>query len=332
MQTLIHNNPFSCNDYNYDYYENMKSVMEDNIVMTDIPDIKIWGIYNNVSMSLITYFCTLMAMCFINCIGYSIVDIILSTNIPAYNDLDLAKKRYTQKNLTKSLILLIILLMSIPGLMVLLLTGKWQTEAIHFLGTVYVSTDLTGLMMVPNLSRATVVHHFCVLLFGTISVLSDYNVMGIHRAMVTLTLLSAIPYLVNGYLGLRYLENKRIREIIIDICLYTYVNSVIVNFVVQHLYVFVWLPAGYWTVKLPYMCLYYLIVYDDVNLIRYLWFKHREFNLRGSGDYSGRYSSSDRWRTRAKASMEELVRLGRYYFPQLSNTPSVRPEQSELSD
>lgn len=241
-----------------------------------INDNSIWHLYENYYSSIIIYILSLFVFCTINIISYMIIDIILGDNVIGYGKLNIIQKRYTQKNLTKSLILLLILIMGLPNMFVLFVTGKWQNEMIHFLGTIYVSTDLTGLIMIPKLSIATKIHHYCVLVFGTISVLSDYNKMGIHRAMVTLTLLSAIPYLVNGYLGLRYLENKNIKDFIINICLYTYILSVVANFIIQHLYVCLWLPSGFLLIKLPYIGLYYLIVYDDLNLIKYLWYKHSQ--------------------------------------------------------
>jgi hypothetical protein len=136
------------------------------------------------------------------------------------------------------------------------------------------STDVTGLLFVPNLSSATKLHHTTVWIFSTLSMISDYTLNGLHRALVVLCFFSAIPYLVNAYLGLRHLNTHMyVKQKIVDIALYTYANSVAVNVVLQHLYVFRWVPLH--IVSFVYLGLYYLILYDDIKLIRYLYYKYK---------------------------------------------------------
>ena len=135
------------------------------------------------------------------------------------------------------------------------------------------STDVTGLLLVPNLSTATKIHHRTVWVLSTLNMISDYQVNGLHRALVTLCFFSAIPYLVNTYLGLRHLNTPYIKQKIVDIALYTYANSVAANVVLQHLYVFRWVPFN--GVSVVYLILYYLILYDDIKLVMYLYYKYK---------------------------------------------------------
>ena len=179
---------------------------------------------------------------------------------------------YTVKNLSKSVVLLVMILLLIPVIYNIIFNGYWDNSKIHFFGTLYTSTDVTGLLFVPQLSSATKIHHRTVWIFGTLNMISNYEENGIHRALVALGFFSGIPYLVNTYLGMRHLETPY-RSKIVDIALYTYVNSVVVNIILQHLYVFRWVPIN--AISIIYIILYYLILYDDIKLIQYLYFKYK---------------------------------------------------------
>ena len=168
---------------------------------------------------------------------------------------------------------MLILVFSTPLIYGIIFNGNWNNNLIHAFGTLYASTDVTGLLIVPNLARATKIHHTTVIIFSTLNMISNHELNGLHRALIVMCFLSAVPYIVNTYLGLRHLETPRIKQKIVDIALYTYVNSVVVNIILQHLYVFRWVPFS--LVSLLYLGLYYLILYDDVQLIKYLYYKYK---------------------------------------------------------
>lgn len=210
---------------------------------------------------------------------YNILDWVLMRTSNAYPALSHADKRYVVKNLSKSGVLLGLLLTILRPLWNMLIYNQWDNEIIAIIGTVYASTDLTGLIFVPNLPRATKIHHTCVMIIATINVFMDYTQDGLHRAFISLTVLSMIPYLVNTYLGMRHLEGAKLKQWIIKICLWVYSVSVLFNCFLQHAYVF-WLVPDYslhrCVIKAAYLMIYYFILNDDIKLIKYLHYKYQE--------------------------------------------------------
>lgn len=217
----------------------------------------------------------LAVLCIINYISYLILEQILSRTFPKFNDLTYAEKKYTVKNLSKSCVLLYILITLSPMIYNIIFNGVWDNEKVHFYGTLYASTDVTGLLLVPNLAKATKIHHITVWVFSTLNMISNHEINGLHRALIVLGFFSVIPYIVNTYLGLRHLDTPYIKNKIVDIALFSYVNSVIANITLQHLYVFRWV-SHFNIFSLIYISLYYLILYDDIKLIKYLYHKYRK--------------------------------------------------------
>ena len=124
-------------------------------------------------------------------------------------------KKYTVKNLSKSCLLLYILITLSPTIYDIIFNGVWNNNRVYFYGILYASTDVTGLLVVPNLATATKVHHITVLIFSTLNIISNHEVNGLHRALIVLGFFSVIPYIVNTYLGLRHLETPYIKNKII---------------------------------------------------------------------------------------------------------------------
>ena len=209
----------------------------------------------------------------INYLNYFLLEKLLSKIKPKFNDLSYADKKYTVKNLSKSCVLLLILIFVSPTIYNIMFNGIWDNYYIYFFGTLYMSTDVTGLLLVPNLALPTKIHHITVWIFSTLNMISNYEVNGLHRALVALGFFSAIPYLVNTYLGLRHLNTPYIKQKIVDISLYTYTNTIIVNAILQHLYIFKWVKFN--IISLLYLSLYYLILFDDIKLVRYLYYKYK---------------------------------------------------------
>ena len=213
-----------------------------------------------------------------NYISFSLLDQILKRKSNNYPLLEHRNQRYVVKNLTKSGLLMGLLITAAPGIWNMFRYNQWDNQLIHTIGSIYVSIDLSGLLFVPNLPIETKIHHTCVMILGLINVFMDYTIPGLHRALISLTLLSMIPYLVNTYLGMRYLEGAKIKRWILHICLWLYSFSVLVNCILQHLYIFWFIPDFSLTLsvlKTLYLMLYYFILNDDVKLIKYLHYKYR---------------------------------------------------------
>jgi hypothetical protein len=215
----------------------------------------------------------LLIFCCINISLYSILEYILPYYFPKFNNLSYADRKYTVKNLSKSFILSIIMASVGPIIYNIISNGVWDNYYTYLFGTIYMSTDVTGLLIVPNLPLPTKIHHITVWIFCTLNMISNYEVNGLHRALVALGYFSSIPYLVNTYLGLRHLNSTYIKQKIVDISLYTYANTIVVNAILQHLYIFRWVTFN--VISIVYTSLYYLILYDDIKLLRYLYYKYK---------------------------------------------------------
>ena len=164
------------------------------------------------------------------------------------NELNLTdyKIKYVVKNIWKSCILFFILIF----------------------GTLYSSLDISGLIFVRGLPTATVIHHCVVGILGSLNLLVDYSISGYYRSIIIYTYFSIIPFLVNFYLGYRYISTNRDR--IKKIASYSYkiyTFSLVTNILCQIIF---FIYQEYSNYIFVYIALYALILYDDIKLIKFL--------------------------------------------------------------
>jgi hypothetical protein len=171
---------------------------------------------SDIPLRLLQYVGLLMALCVVNLILYLLVYAGFYYYDDDFKTLEPSKILYTLKNLSKSFVLLVLVIMTLPSIMQVILHDSWSDSVMFFWGTVYTSVDLLGLLVVPNLSKDTKIHHTVVCILGTVSAISNYQVRGLHQALLALTYLSGVPYIVNTYLGLRHLKNKKIQESLVS--------------------------------------------------------------------------------------------------------------------
>lgn len=197
--------------------------------------------------------------------------------LASYREQKWERRLYILKNLSKSIILCFLVHHLYKDFCLMLFYDKWPpNESLYQLGTVYVVTDITGLLLV-KLELRTKIHHYCVLVLGMYSVLSDYQQPGIHRALIYLTYLSMAAYLVNTYLALRFIISKQWQKIMATVAVTIYVCSIFLNFIIQHLSVWQALQEGGWSGygacgTYMYVSLYWLILNDDIILLRFLYY------------------------------------------------------------
>jgi hypothetical protein len=179
------------------------------------------------------------------------------------------KKLYITKNIWKSAMLALILAgTTIPVLQGFFL-NEWTNTSFLFWGTLYVALDLSGLIYVRGLPKATVIHHIVVCILGTLNAMADYTVRGYYRSILIYTYFSIVPFIVNFYLGARYLIiEDRYRKLLAKTSAWIYTFSLGANIVSQVLF-FATEPFS-WTIVF-YMSMYSLIMNDDVKLISFLW-------------------------------------------------------------
>jgi hypothetical protein len=178
------------------------------------------------------------------------------------------KRKYITKNIWKSFILLIILIGSTIQFLDGFINNVWSNLSFKTWGTIYVALDLSGLIYVRGLPMATVIHHVVVNILGIVNAQTDYNLPGYYRSILIYTYFSIVPFLVNFYLGYRYLDKNQYRKKILAHYAYRlYQFSLFLNIFLQIIF-FVTEPYHYSIVF--YFLLYCLILNDDIKLILFL--------------------------------------------------------------
>lgn len=178
------------------------------------------------------------------------------------------KRKYITKNIWKSFMLLLILIGSTLQFFDGFFNNVWSNLSFQTWGTVYVALDLSGLIYVRGLPLATVIHHVVVNILGIVHAQTDYNTPGYYRSILIYTYFSVIPFLVNFYLGYRYLDKDSHRKKRLAYYSYRiYQFSLISNMVCQFIF-FLYEPFHYSIIL--YVFLYCLILNDDIKLIRFL--------------------------------------------------------------
>lgn len=181
---------------------------------------------------------------------------------------NLYKRRYIIKNLWKSAILALILLSTSLSVVDGFFYKTWSPTIFLVWGTLYVSLDLSGLVYVRGLPITTKIHHIVVCILGTLNSVTNYNSPGYYRSILIYTYFSIVPFIVNFYLGYRYLETNDNRRKVVGIwSYYIYSISLICNIISQ--LVFFYLQPFEWSI-LFYMLMFTMIINDDIKLIQFL--------------------------------------------------------------
>lgn len=200
-----------------------------------------------------------------------------------YDKLSDDKKMYVTKNIIKSGILAMLSFRFTPQLIQLIHFKDVNQNLFRLYGALYVGNDLAGLLFVKNLPKTTKLHHSSTVLLYTILCAFDINKYPICRMMSIYTIFSCYPFLVNLYLGLRYLKERNKKVIKYDFNInsfidiirrtsyYTYFISCILNWSV-HAYFLTYLlynnQFGY--LDLLYSTILYPIITDDLVLMKWL--------------------------------------------------------------
>lgn len=193
------------------------------------------------------------------------------------------KKMYVTKNIVKSGILAPLSIILSRELFNLVLDRDIDQLFFRKFGALYVANDLAGLIFVRNLPNSTKLHHSSTILLYTILCAFDINQNSICKMMAVYTIFSCYPFLVNTYLGIRYLKDKDTKvetygyniNSVIDITrrtsYYTYLLSCSLNWS-THAYLFGRLiyTNNFTYLDMIYSAILYPIVRDDLILMDWL--------------------------------------------------------------
>jgi len=194
----------------------------------------------------------------------------IKTRYKKYLELENDKQQYVTKNIVKSINLAGLTLYSIPKIIYpAIMYNSWNNSIVHICGVFYSSNDFVALMTVDKLAESTKSHHRITTVLSLVALSIDFNTSTLGRMMFIYTIASSSAYLVNTYLGMRFLYNKdsliKMKKRARDI----YGVSLFLNWS-WHIY---WAINNYNLLGIQhylYFLLLFWIVKDDIILFKWL--------------------------------------------------------------
>ncbi len=197
-----------------------------------------------------------------------------------YQQIQLSKQLYIVKNVVKSFVLLYVGIFASIDFIRFIQNDYYEMNLVYYYASLYVANDMTALLIVPNLPNTTKIHHqiTCAFLLYTLHV--DFNsVENVGQLLFIYTIFSSYAFLVNFYLGMRFLKNdnntKTYLNDIIDYskkyAYYIYFVSCIINWSIQLTIMSYRMYNG--IINLHYVLysgLLYFIITDDIILMNWL--------------------------------------------------------------
>jgi hypothetical protein len=152
-----------------------------------------------------------------------------------------------------------------------------DTKLINNIALLYASTDFVNLFIVKKNKLSTILHHVFVNLLSFYSIYGEQFKQGSSWYLVVLYgIFSCYAYLVNGFLGMRFLYPKNHSTIrsIAKVSVFTYILSCAVNWSIQLYLNFIWwgeLTNDDNLFKyLMYLVGIFVFVHDDIKLMKFL--------------------------------------------------------------
>jgi len=151
---------------------------------------------------------------------YYIYHIVLKSVSNKYYKLDNSKKKYVVSNLLKCYILLWLIIFMFP-LFTQTVRKDWPIIAWKHTSAIYASSDFVSLIMVKKHHLSTILHHtFSVFINLGVVNFGTFDTPNLWKALMYYGIYSSIAYLVNGFLGIRFLLEKD-SKIRYYLCLYS---------------------------------------------------------------------------------------------------------------
>ena len=162
-----------------------------------------------------------------------LVKSILEKKNDLFNTHTLERQLYIVKNITKSIILFFLSFRIIYVLINSINKQQLNNFDIKTIATLYVAGDIVALLTVPGLPESTRRHHMATTLLLFVNYLIDYEDLSristkIGILLIGYTTFSAFSFLVNLYLGSRFVISKKsivnkLRQVALNnykICIY----------------------------------------------------------------------------------------------------------------
>lgn len=205
--------------------------------------------------------------------AYNFLNNLTESLIFKNNKKDFSSNRrfYISKNISKSVILLVLSIISYKSVYEAVFNDNWVNEQFYILGTLYAAHDILSLCKAFfKLPFTTRLHHLSVLFLAYKNLSIDYTQECIWRGLVVYTYLSCLAFHVNTFLGTRFIVEKSKIWIFSKICCLLYGMLCFVNWSYQ---IFVLTNYNNNTIieNLFFCSLIGLVAYDDLVLLKYLY-------------------------------------------------------------
>ena len=205
--------------------------------------------------------------CFLITMGYGVVGRLLSLYCPKFNRLEKSRRLYIIKNIIKS-VSLGYLVMFNYGIFSIMLANKWDNESLYRYASNFVANDFMGLLLIRKLPLNTKLHHITSVMLLIYLTQQDFNTNHAVKLIITYGAFSTLSFIVNLYLGLRYIVDAQHLHLLRIAARYIYQVSCILN-ISAHAYL-IMINHYYTPGCLLYLCCLVPIINDDLILIRWL--------------------------------------------------------------
>ena len=205
---------------------------------------------------------------------YFTIDYYLNIYSSSYQKCNMENKFYVLSNLIKSALLFVYTPFASIILYNAIYLDHWDNKFIKNLGSLYCIPDFISLILVSKMQTATFIHHICVCILTCITLINDFNQINIWRSIVIYAIFSTFAYAVNFLLASRYLNIRYpIKLFLTKSALFIYITCCGINWTWQSLYIYKLISDNNNFFIYLYIFLMCLLIYDDLQLIKYLHFK-----------------------------------------------------------
>ena len=180
------------------------------------------------------------------------------------------RRQYITKNIVKSVNLGALTLFSIPCIIYpAYFYNYWNNNIMKICGLFYSSNDFIALVCVKKLSPTTKNHHRVTIFLSLVSLGIDYTNSTLGRMLFVYTLASSSAFIVNYYLGIRFLYDKKELIETKKLSRNVYGISLLLNWG-WHIY---WSTNYYYLLgpeHIIYFFMLFWIIKDDIILFKWL--------------------------------------------------------------
>jgi len=189
-----------------------------------------------------------------------------------YNTLNPNVQDYIVSNISKSVILLLICIVS-SKIIILLFHDIWPENVWKNVVAVYISTDFVSLIVVRKHKINTLIHHIFSVLMGIMAILFiDFNEKNIWKLILLYGIFSATVYTINLFLGMRFLFDKKSKnmKLLCTSSCYFYIGVCSFNWIFQIYFIFNWELYLFGWQFLLYITAICSFIKDDIKLIQFM--------------------------------------------------------------